>query len=212
MKASSHQVRFLKSTRGQIVQLLREKSLTVNELAEKLSLTDNAIRVHLTTLERDGLVRQSGERPGLRKPHFTYELTPQAEELFPKAYAPILNAVVGKLESNLGSEKSAEFLRQVGRDMAVPYCHPQASFDEKIKTVLQVIEGLGGQAQVERKGNKVTIRSNGCVLASVVAQHCSACNILAEFIAQIVGCDVADQCRRGECPQCCFEITIPAVK
>ena len=56
--------RFLSSTRGQVVQLLRRGEATVNELAAALSLTDNAVRSHLSTLERDGLVSTVGQADG----------------------------------------------------------------------------------------------------------------------------------------------------
>src|ERR1051325_6738085 len=86
MKHTKLDRRFLESTRGQVITLLRGEPRTVEELAGLLELTDNAVRAHLTTLERDGLVRQSGVRRGPRKPHFTYTLTPEAERLFPQAY------------------------------------------------------------------------------------------------------------------------------
>ena len=71
--------RFFESTRGHIVALLRGSTKTVDELSKLLELTDNAVRAHLATLERDGLVRQTGTRRGLRKPHYQYSLTPEAE-------------------------------------------------------------------------------------------------------------------------------------
>ena len=83
--------RFFDSTRGRIVTLLRGTTRTVNELAEELGLTDNAVRAHLLSLERDGLVTQSGIQRGTRKPHFAYELAAEAEHLFPKAYDALLN-------------------------------------------------------------------------------------------------------------------------
>src|SRR5207249_6425780 len=57
--------RFFASTRGRIVQLLRRATSTVDELAEALGLTDNAVRAHLAILERDGLVQQKGVRRGV---------------------------------------------------------------------------------------------------------------------------------------------------
>ncbi|HEY9501228.1 MAG TPA: helix-turn-helix domain-containing protein, partial [Pyrinomonadaceae bacterium] len=75
--------RFFESSRGRIVGLLRGTTKTVNELAEELDLTDNAVRANLLSLERDGLIRQRGVQRGTRKPHFSYELTPAAESLFP---------------------------------------------------------------------------------------------------------------------------------
>src|SRR3712207_8581849 len=69
MAAAGFNKRFLETTRGQIVALLRRGTRTVEELAAALGLTDNAVRAHLAALERDGLVRQAGPPgPGARPP------------------------------------------------------------------------------------------------------------------------------------------------
>src|SRR5207253_7380278 len=54
--------RFLDTTRGRVAALLRCEGRTVEELAQALDLTDNAVRAHLAILERDDLVRQAGVR------------------------------------------------------------------------------------------------------------------------------------------------------
>jgi predicted ArsR family transcriptional regulator len=80
---------FFESTRGRMVTLLRRGGLTVDELAKAVALTNNGVRAHLATLERDGLVRQRGTvRPasGGGKPAYVYELTPEAEGLFTRVY------------------------------------------------------------------------------------------------------------------------------
>src|SRR5688572_33391803 len=108
MSAASLSKRFLETTRGQIVGLLRKSAATVEELARSLGLTDNAIRSHLTTLERDGLVRQEGVRrgPGAGKPATVYEIHPDAEPLFSRAYAPVLAALLDELAEQLPEERS----------------------------------------------------------------------------------------------------------
>ena len=94
MKKTGWRKRLLESTRGQILELLRTKARTVNELADALRLTDNAVRAHLLSLERDGLVSQAGKQPGFRKPHATYALTADAEQIFPKAYGALLDILL----------------------------------------------------------------------------------------------------------------------
>src|SRR5688572_1849363 len=89
--------RFLDSTRGRVATLLRRGRRTVDELAVALGLTDNAVRSHLAALERDGLVRQGAVRRGVGKPAYAYDLTPDAERLFPKAYGPVLRQVIDVL-------------------------------------------------------------------------------------------------------------------
>src|SRR5690349_11890704 len=104
--------RFWETTRGQILVLIRRGTETVNELASVLGLTDNAVRAHLAVLERDGLVRPSGTRRGPRKPTVTYELSPEAEQLFPKEYGPILRTLLDTLVDRLPAAQ----LEDVARD------------------------------------------------------------------------------------------------
>src|SRR2546423_12281995 len=85
-------------TRGEIVRLLRAQPRTVNDLAAALQLTDNAIRAHLTELQNAGLITHSGERPGTRKPHALYTLTPKAQELLSGLYAPVLKTLLDLLK------------------------------------------------------------------------------------------------------------------
>ena len=56
-------------------------------MARALGLTDNAVRAHLATLERDGMVRQAGSRrpTGAGKPATLYELQPDTETLLSRA-------------------------------------------------------------------------------------------------------------------------------
>src|SRR5687767_14188559 len=105
--------RFFASTRGQAVALLRRGRRTVDELAVALDLTDNAVRAQLAALERDGLVRQGWMRRGAGKPSFTYELTVEAERLFPKAYGVLLHQLLGLLAERLPRDDLEEALREV---------------------------------------------------------------------------------------------------
>jgi len=88
MPLSNLNQRFLESTRGRIVTLLRRNNHTVEELAQELALTDNAVRAHLATLERDGIVQQRGVRRGSGKPSYVYDLTPDPSIFFRKRMAP----------------------------------------------------------------------------------------------------------------------------
>ena len=209
MKATKLDERFFDSTRGRIVSLLRGKVSTVNELAQELGLTDNAVRAHLLSLERDGLIRQSGTQRGYRKPHFAYELTPEAESLFPKAYDALLNQLITVLKGRLTPEALEGVLREVGRSLAPSETSTQSDGDleSRAQRALEVLKALGGAARIEKEEDKLFIRSGSCPLAAAVAEHPEVCRLAEALVAEITGATVRERCERGESPRCVFEIT-----
>ena len=205
--------RFFESTRGQIVTILRSSACTVEDLAEKLNLTDNAVRAHLATLERDGLVRQSGLRRGPRKPHFTYVLTDEADKLFPKAYDALLNQLIAVLKNRLSPAEIEGLLREVGRAFAADaIARSDASFESRVQNALRVLEAIGGSAEIEKHGDKIVIRGNGCPLAAAVSVHPEVCRLAETLVAEVVKAPVEELCDRDGRPSCRFVITLKTKK
>ena len=199
--------RFFESTRGQIVTILRGSPATVEELATKLELTDNAVRAHLATLERDGLVRQSGIRRGARKPHFTYALTEEADRLFPKAYDALLNQLIAVLKTRLAPAEIEDVLREVGRAIAADAPPGKdTTLRNRVQRALAVLEAIGGSADIEEQDDKFVIRGNGCPLAAAVSVHPEVCRLAETLVGEIVKAPVVEKCDRESRPQCRFEI------
>jgi len=207
MEAITFDKRFFESTRGQIVTILRSAPCTVEDLAEKLSLTDNAVRAHLSTLERDGLVRQSGLRRGPRKPHFTYVLTDEADRLFPKAYDALLNQLIAVLKTRLSPDEIEGALREVGRAMAATAPVGQnANLESRVQSALKVLEAIGGAAEIVKHEDKLMIQSSSCPLGAAVTVHPEVCRLAESLVAEIVKAPVEEQCDRTSRPKCRFQI------
>ncbi|HLN99709.1 MAG TPA: ArsR family transcriptional regulator [Pyrinomonadaceae bacterium] len=208
MKATKLDKRFFDSTRGRIVTLMRGTTRTVNELAEELELTDNAVRAHLLSLERDGLIRQGGVQRGTRKPHFAYELTVEAEHLFPKAYDALLNQLIAVLKGRLTPKALKEVLREVGRGLASNQTAGSKGGDleTRVGRALAALEALGGTARVEKEGKKFFIRSGNCPLATAVNEHPEVCQLAEALLTEIIGARVQEQCDRAGTPRCAFEV------
>jgi len=208
MKIPQWNKRFLVSTRGRIIGLLRSSDRTVNELAESLQLTDNAVRSHLSTLERDGLVHQNGVRPGLRKPHAVYGLTAEAEQLFPKAYAPLLNQVLSVLDERLEPEVLDVVLHEVGQRMATDYLPAVQgkNLEGRVHFVQKVFGELGGLAEMEKQNGHFMICGDSCPLAAVSAPHPKICRLIGTLISEITGASAEACCKYDPAPQCCFKV------
>jgi predicted ArsR family transcriptional regulator len=201
--------RLLASTRGRILALLRDERRTVNDLAAALNLTDNAVRAHLVSLERDGLVRQYGTRPGKRKPHAAYELSAEAEQIFPKAYGLLLNQLMTVLSNRLTPRRLRATLHEVGRALAKDHLSQLKgrSRPERIKVALNLLNDLGGSSSFKESGGKQFIYGrNGCPLAAVAVNHPEACFIVESLLSNIIGVTARKCCEYGETPSCCFEL------
>jgi predicted ArsR family transcriptional regulator len=199
--------RFFGTTRGRIVALLRRGPQTVEGLAQTIGLTDNAIRAHLATLERDGLVRQAGvvRGEGAGKPATRYEVEPGAEPLFSRAYAPMLNALLGEIAERLPPRTAGALMQAVGRRLAANVPRPQdADLETRARAGVELLNSLGGDAQLEKKGRSLSIRGCGCPLSAATSRGAEACKAVAALLSEVIGAPVTETCDRGERPQCCF--------
>lgn len=207
--------RLLASTRGQIIALLRRSDRTVNELADELGLTDNAVRSHLAALERDGLVEQHAGIPqGVGKPANIYQLLPSADALLPKAYAPVLGVLLSTLAERMSAEEMEELLRDVGRRAAAGRNEPGQDIRMRIDAAYGVLGELGGVADLEESEHEdvVFIRGFSCPLAAVVPDHPRVCKLAESLLTELVGVPVREQCEKGDRPRCCFEIPLRSVE
>lgn len=191
-----------------MVTLLRGTTKTVNELAQELELTDNAVRAHLLSLERDGLVKQSGIQRGTRKPHFAYQLTEESEHLFPKAYDALLNQLIAVLKERLKPSALEDVLREVGRSLAGSQDAHQknGNLKNRLDKALTALEALGGAARIEKEQKSVFICSESCPLAAAVAEHPEVCNLAEALLSEIIGIEVRERCDRESSPRCRFEV------
>ena len=204
--------RFLETTRGQVVALLRNGPQTVDELAVALGLTDNAVRAHVATLERDGIVGQRGVRrgEGAGKPAAVYQLTPDAEAMFSRAYAPVLGAMLEELATAVPEERRKALLADVGRRLSIGLIPPaDATRESRLQTALDVLGELGGVARLEDREGRSVIRGQGCPLSTTVARRPEACHVVEALLGEIVGTPVRQCCEHGQRPSCCFEV-LPA--
>jgi predicted ArsR family transcriptional regulator len=201
--------KFFEGTRGKVVTLLRRGGRTVEELARELDLTDNGVRAHLATLERDGIMRQRGSvrrGSGGGKPAYIYELTPEAEELFPKAYEPVLSQLLEVLATQLGPEESEALLRSVGRRIAARQTVPADGVRGGLEVAVGALNKLGGLAELEERDGSFVIRGYSCPLAGVAPGHPEVCRMAETLLTELAGMPVYEHCDRGERPRCCFEI------
>jgi predicted ArsR family transcriptional regulator len=199
--------RFFETTKGRILALLRRQSRTVDELATALGVTDNAVRLHVASLERDGVVQQRGVRATGGKPAYIYEVAPEAERLFTKAYIPVLTQLVAVLEERVAPEELKSLLREVGKRIAAAHGASSGTARMRAESAATVLTELGGVVDVEDgKDGQVTLRGFSCPLADAVRVYPATCQAVESLVAELTGMTITERCDRKGQPRCCFEI------
>lgn len=207
---SAWERRFFSTTRGRLVTLLRPAASTVEELARALNLTDNAVRAHLTTLERDGLVQQEGVRrgPGSGKPAHAYALTTEAEAVFPKAYGELLRQLVRLLGERLDPAELDELLLELARRLAEGHRQADSHLADRVAGAVTFLNGLGGLAEQEPVDGGYQITGRSCPLAAMLPGNPQACHLAELLLGEVIGAPVHEHCRREGSPRCEFEVLV----
>ena len=201
--------RVLGRTRGELLGLLRRSRRSINDLAEALGITDNAVRTHVAAMQRDGMVQPAGvERSTGGKPAQLYEITREAEEMFPKAYAFVLSALLQLLEERRGEEEVVTLLREVGARAAAAAGQVDGREEARVRAAAGMLRQLGGDVEVARTDAGWRIRGYGCPLSAVVAEHHRVCALAETLVGEISGLPTRECCDRAERPRCAFELGV----
>lgn len=203
------------TSRGRVVAFLRRGRRSVEELAAELGLTDNAVRAHLSALERLGLVASAGVRRDgtVGKPATMYEIAPGADVVFSSAYAPMLGALAAELADRATPEELERLLRAAGRRLAPPVDDAPdgaADPDARALAALALLRDLGGDADLVRHGDADVIEAHGCPLGEAVAVRPELCKAVEALLSEVTRVPVREECDRSGRPRCRFVLGGPS--
>ena len=211
-----------RSSRDEVLVLLRRGPRTAAELSEAIEISPQAVRDQLRALEAEGFVAVGGLRRDTGgKPAREYRLTAAGEETFGKSYAALLRHLVGELHERLSPAAERALLEATARRAAVEAAGPElpepasaAALSERelrrrLEAAVEVLDALGGAARVERHEGGWRIASDGCPLSAVVREHPNACGLAEALVRVLSGLEVRETCDRADRPRCGFEV-VPA--
>lgn len=134
------------STRDKILQLLKTKGeLSAKEITEFIGITSMAVRRHINTLEKEGLIESKTIRQPMGRPTAIYHLTDQAESFFPNKYHTLTLDLLGELELDSRLRDGRPFIRTAQRIAAKEPCGKDARQDVRRKS-----RHLGGNPERKR--------------------------------------------------------------
>ena len=196
----------LVGTRGRILEELAIAPRTARDLAKTLGIQESAARGHLDRMEERGLVVPSFRREGVGRPRKRYLLTGQGQDLFPKSYDLILDAVVDELLASEGEGFVSALFAQSARRMAGAIAKEipkAATTDEKARRLVAALNDLGFRCSLEKTpdGHVRIVRTNCIFRHSALSHPYLLCDVfdknLTEALLGEVGVDLEDSIGRG---------------
>src|SRR5215470_10329273 len=87
------------STKREILLILkREGQSDLQTLADRLHISKMAVHKHAQELEKHGMIQRVTLHGSLGRPRLALELAPNAQSLFPRAYAGVTCAALAYIE------------------------------------------------------------------------------------------------------------------
>jgi predicted ArsR family transcriptional regulator len=202
-----------RSTRMEVLELLRLKGrCSAETIATDLGITPNAIRQHLTNLERDGLVVSHPEKSGRGRPALMFELTERADSVFPKRYGQLATMVLTELQEIGGPQMLDEVFERVAERHAgaMQKDLEGLSFDDKLERVVAWIGRAGTLAETEQTEDGTRVTIHNCPFRNTALKFPQVCTITPHLISRLTGAAVsqAESIHRHD-PYCSFVVHRP---
>lgn len=187
------------STREQILHMMKTSGpLSTKEITDELGITEMAVRRHLGTMERDGLIESKLIRPTMGRPTAVYGLTEQGDGLFPKNYHTLTLDLLDELVEETGSELVNRLFDRRKEKLERQYKSSMEgkSFEDKVKTLAQIQNDSGYMTKLEQQSdNEYVLIEHNCPISQIANQYHHACECELNLFESLLDATV----ERTEC-------------
>ena len=169
--------------------LLARDGLGVEELCERLRISHNAVRQHLTALTVRGLVERVAPRATGGRPQARYALTADGRELFPRNYGAIAAALISQLHARLGEAEVGAMLQALGATVAATQAplNTGDGMEALARALAQRLDALGYEAVAARHGDDWQVEAFNCVFHGLARQHPQVCKFDLAYMEAATG-------------------------
>jgi predicted ArsR family transcriptional regulator len=169
--------------------LMGNEGGTVEWLCERLHISHNAVRQHLSALIARGYIERAQSRPTGGRPLACYRLTEEGRSLFPRNYTVIATALLSKLQSRFGTEGMEQWLRELGYGLGSSELPPAPDTpnEEVVRQLAQKLDALGYEAVAARNGEEWQVEAFNCVFHAMAQQHPQVCKFDLAYMEAATG-------------------------
>jgi predicted ArsR family transcriptional regulator len=192
MNAKSQNKSATVRTRRAIINLLKQSgSMDSKELSERLGVSAMAVRQHLYALQDEHLVTYQEESRAMGRPVKLWQLTPDADRLFPDGYAELTISLINSVKEAFGEAGLDQLLDVRTRHQIAAY-QAQIPIYEELQQKLEALATLrtdeGYMAQIQSKDDgSFLLIENHCPICAAATACTSLCARELEVFQRVLG-------------------------
>jgi len=194
-----------------LVRLRRDGAATPDQLASGIGASRTGVLQQLRALEATGFVSRQTVRHGVGRPRHLYDITAEAQELFPSNYGGLAAGLLSAIDA-VGGEALVEQVfiarrRQIGdrvkRELD-DLVGATASLSDRVQAlaVIQDQQGYLADAILGSDG-KIRLREHNCAILDVARGGRAACDAELELFREVLGADVVRETHIAAGDRCC---------
>lgn len=198
------------STRDRIMQMMKTSGhLSTKEITLQLGITEMAVRRHLSTMERDGLIESKTIRPTLGRPTAVYGLTELAENMFPKKYHTLTLDLLGELEKEYGEDMVNGLFERRKEKLNLQFAADMEGmeFPDKVRKLAEIQNENGYMTECSEEDGHFVLKEHNCPIAQIANRYNHACDCELKLFESLLDAQVErTECLAQEGQKCVYVI------
>ncbi len=198
--------------RRDIVVLLRQVGpCSPDQLAAHLGASRTGVLQQLRALEAARLVMRRTERHGVGRPRHLYDVTPDAQDLFPSNYDGLAASLLAAIEAIGGSDLIEEVFAARRRQATglmqrrlAERLAPDAPLTDRVRELATIQDELGYLARIKvDPDGTIRLVEHNCAIFEVAREHERACQAELELFGDVLGADLVRESHIAAGDRCC---------
>jgi len=196
--------------RAVLVHLRRHGPSAPDTIAAAIGASRSGVAQQLRALDVAGLVTRTSVRHGVGRPHHLYDITPDAQDLFPTNYdglaTGLLSAILEVGGEALVEEVFAARRRQAEarlRDRIGATLAADAPLIDRMAVVAGLQDELGYLAEAHDDGDGIRLVEHNCAVLDVARSIPAACQAELDLFQSVLGVGLVRESHIASGDRCC---------
>jgi predicted ArsR family transcriptional regulator len=204
--------------RAILVHLRRSGPSGPNAIATALGASRGGVAQQLRALDSAGLVLRTSLRHGVGRPRHLYDITADAQDLFPSNYDGLASGLLAAI-LEVGGEDLVEDVFAARRRQAEARLRERmesslpvdAPLEDRVRELARLQDELGYLAEARIDDGGIRLLEHNCAVLDVARGMPAACRAELDLFSRVLGVDVVRERHIAAGDRCCeYRVVRPA--